>query len=92
MPTAGRMLVLHWDGNLSYLASIIMKQCNLDEPEKKFGTWNARDPGYNAAFSMYKKTEYQEFIKILKSHMKKWYDQQVHITYTNIASDVSKRE
>lgn len=92
VPTAARMFVLHWDGNLAYLASIIMKQCNLDEPEESFATWNARYPGHNAALSMFRKSGYQEIIKILKSHLKKWYDQQIHITYKNIGSDKYKNK
>lgn len=86
------MFELHWDGNLAYLASIVVRQCSLDEPENSYATWFAKNPGHNAALSMYRKAQYQDIMKILKSHMKKWYDQHIHITYENLESDKYRKK
>lgn len=89
VPMAARMLRLRWDSNLAKLADYAARQCKLKEPSKIFSTPQFSDPGFNAALSKFPRKQLQNEKIILKSHLKKWYEQYEHLNYKNLKSDVS---
>lgn len=89
IPTAARMQRLRWDHNLAKLADYAVRLCSLKQPSKIFSTPRFRDPGFNAAFTKFPRKQFQNEKLILKSHLKKWFDQYQYLDYRQLKADSS---
>lgn len=89
IPPAARMQRLRWDANLAKLAEYAVRLCSLKQPTKIISTPRFRDPGFNAAYTKFPRKEFQNEKLILKSHLKKWYDQYQFLDYRQLKLDSS---
>ncbi|KAH8413765.1 hypothetical protein KR222_007825, partial [Zaprionus bogoriensis] len=87
LPSAERMLVLHWDKHLAKVAEYAVKRCNLSRPPESLSTPNARNPGFNSALHFFPIEQKRSVRQIIRTQLQMWFNQHQHMIVTDLQLD-----
>ncbi|XP_022222714.2 venom allergen 5-like [Drosophila obscura] len=81
LPASTRMLTVHWDERLAWLAELSVMKCAL-ERHTCFRSPSYQMPGQNEAYNKFKAD--QDPLKVLRSQIKAWKDEYLFVDITTI--------
>ncbi|XP_026832180.1 uncharacterized protein LOC113563855 [Drosophila erecta] len=87
LPIAARMLKLKWDHDLAFLATLLLKRCDLQPTDHCISTEEFSSPGYHAVYNKFKAN--QDTFRIVRSQLNAWYDQYKHVSAVSLINGLS---
>ncbi|EDX15960.1 GD10825, partial [Drosophila simulans] len=82
LPIAARMLKLKWDHDLAFLASILVKRCDLQPTDHCISTEEFSSPSYHVVYNKFKAK--QDTFRIVRSQLNAWYDQYKKVSASSL--------
>nr|XP_044249872.1 antigen 5 like allergen Cul n 1-like [Drosophila takahashii] len=87
LPNAARMLKLKWDRDLSQLAELLVKRCDLQPTKHCISTEVFSSPGHHVVYNKFKANA--NSFRIIRSQLHAWYDQYKHVSIASLLDGLS---